>query len=96
MGRGDRSAHHSNETYFFREDRQLRAFQNELLPMLQGQARTRRRLAIWSAGCSTGEEVYTIAMLIGQSRLFPRQGALAEPPDSARSLLASERRPTAP
>jgi chemotaxis protein methyltransferase CheR len=78
----------TNETYFFREDRQLRAFQNEVLPMLQTQARTRRRLAVWSAGCSTGEEVYTIAMLVGRSMLFPRQAALAEPPDSARSLLA--------
>jgi chemotaxis protein methyltransferase CheR len=78
----------TNETYFFREDRQLRAFQNEVLPMLQGQARARRRLAIWSAGCSTGEEVYTIAMIVGQSRLFPRQAGLAEPPESSRSLLA--------
>jgi chemotaxis protein methyltransferase CheR len=68
----------TNETYFFREDRQLRAFQNEVLPMLQAQARPRRRLAIWSAGCSTGEEVYTIAMLVQQSHLFPRNGLHGE------------------
>ena len=60
----------TNETYFFREERQLRAFQNELLPMLHAQATNRRRLAIWSAGCSTGEEAYTIAMLVRQSGLF--------------------------
>src|SRR5580692_3225302 len=36
----------TNETYFFREERQLRAFQNEVLPMLQRVARPRRRLAI--------------------------------------------------
>jgi chemotaxis protein methyltransferase CheR len=63
----------TNETYFFREDRQLRAFQDELLPMLYAQAKTRRRLAVWSAGCSTGEEVYTVAILIHQSGLFPRR-----------------------
>jgi chemotaxis protein methyltransferase CheR len=63
----------TNETYFFREDRQLRAFQNEVLPMLEVQARSRKRLAIWSAGCSTGEEAYTIGILLHQSMLFPRR-----------------------
>jgi chemotaxis protein methyltransferase CheR len=63
----------TNETYLFREDRQLRAFQNELLPMLHTQARLRRRLTIWSAGCATGEEVYTIAVLVHASHLFPRR-----------------------
>ena len=62
----------TNETYFFREERQLRAFQNEILPMLQKLARPRRRLAVWSAGCSTGEEAYTIGVLIHASNLFPR------------------------
>jgi chemotaxis protein methyltransferase CheR len=65
----------TNETYFFRAERQLRAFQNELLPLLQAQARARRRLAIWSAGCATGEEVYTIAILVHASRLFPRDAS---------------------
>ena len=58
----------TNETYFFREDYQLRAFQQEVLPLL-AQAQ-RKRIQIWSAGCSTGEEAYTIAMLVLDSGLF--------------------------
>ena len=58
----------THETYFFREDYQLRAFSQELLPMLA--AKNRRRIQVWSAGCSTGEEAYTIAMLILESGLF--------------------------
>jgi chemotaxis protein methyltransferase CheR len=63
----------TNETYFFREERQLRAFQNEILPMLYREARARRRLVVWSAGCATGEETYTIGVLIHGSGLFPRE-----------------------
>ena len=65
----------TNETYFFREQRQLRAFQCELLPMLAAQAKARRRLSIWSAGCATGEEVYTIGIIVHSTRLFPRDPA---------------------
>lgn len=56
----------TNETYFFREKPQLRAFSEEILPALRKEkaARGERVLRIWSAGCSTGEEPYTIAMLI--------------------------------
>jgi chemotaxis protein methyltransferase CheR len=52
-----------NETYFFREQNQLKAFSDEILPGLRETKRD-RKLRIWSAGCSTGEEPYTIAMLI--------------------------------
>jgi chemotaxis protein methyltransferase CheR len=91
----------TNETYFFREDRQLRAFQNEVLPMLELQARGRRRLAVWSAGCSTGEEAYTIGVLIQQSGLFPRRAQPGESPpwdvriygsDISRRCVAAARR----
>ena len=58
----------THETYFYREDYQLRAFQQEVLPMLA--ARPRRRIQVWSAGCSTGEEAYTVATLILDSGLF--------------------------
>jgi chemotaxis protein methyltransferase CheR len=60
----------TNETYFFREDYQLRSFRTELVPMLAAAARPRRRLSVWSAGCSTGEEVYTIAMILIESPLL--------------------------
>jgi chemotaxis protein methyltransferase CheR len=53
-----------NETYFFREQNQLKAFSEEVLPELKSANREGKKLRIWSAGCSTGEEPYTIAMLI--------------------------------
>jgi chemotaxis protein methyltransferase CheR len=56
----------TNETYFFRESFQLKAFTDEVIPeLLQRKAASgNRSLRIWSAGCSTGEEPYTIAMLL--------------------------------
>jgi chemotaxis protein methyltransferase CheR len=60
----------TKETYFFRQEYQLHAFRDELLGRLARTAAERRRLTLWSAGCSTGEEVYTIAMLVHQSGLF--------------------------
>jgi len=55
-----------NETYFFRESYQLKAFTDEIIPELISQAdkKRTRTIHIWSAGCSTGEEAYTIAMLL--------------------------------
>jgi len=52
-----------NETFFFREQNQLKAFSDEILPELRETNRESKRIRIWSAGCSTGEEPYTIAML---------------------------------
>jgi chemotaxis protein methyltransferase CheR len=56
----------TNETYFFRESFQLKAFTEEVIPELirRKSATGNRSLRIWSAGCSTGEEAYTIAMLL--------------------------------
>ena len=59
-----------NETYFFREQNQLRAFSEEILEELWTVNRDRKTLRIWSAGCSTGEEPYTIAMLINERGHF--------------------------
>jgi len=52
------------ETYFFREKRSLEILVEQVLPQLMQARRYERRLRIWSAGCSTGEEAYTIAMLL--------------------------------
>lgn len=58
----------NNETYFFRELEQLHVFINTLLPPLVEQAAgSRKKLRILSAGCSSGEEAYTIAMLIEEA-----------------------------
>jgi chemotaxis protein methyltransferase CheR len=57
----------TNETYFFRESAQLRAFTEEILPEMRERNAARKSLRIWSAGCSTGEEPYTIAMLLLES-----------------------------
>lgn len=56
----------TNETYFFREAFQLKAFTDEVIPELLNKKSSdgARSLRIWSAGCSTGEEAYTIAMLL--------------------------------
>jgi chemotaxis protein methyltransferase CheR len=59
-----------NETYFFREKNQLRAFSDEILEELREANRDRKTLRIWSAGCSTGEEPYTIAMLTQEQGEF--------------------------
>ncbi len=57
----------TNETYFFRETPQLNAFSREILPELSRGLAERKTLRIWSAGCSTGEEPYTIAILLLES-----------------------------
>lgn len=56
----------TNETYFFREAFQLKAFTDEIIPALRAMKMKSgdRTLRIWSAGCSSGEEPYTIAMLL--------------------------------
>jgi len=56
------------ETYFFREPEALAVFEGEILPELIRARGTERRIRIWSAGCATGEEPYTIAMIL--DRLF--------------------------
>jgi chemotaxis protein methyltransferase CheR len=52
------------ETHFFRNPPQIRALRKYVLPELLRQAAEGKKLRVWSAGCSTGEEAYTIAILI--------------------------------
>jgi chemotaxis protein methyltransferase CheR len=51
----------TNETYFYRGDNQFEALKKTILPEL---FRKRNRIRVWSAGCSTGEEPYTIAIMM--------------------------------
>lgn len=57
----------TNETHFFREPAHFDLLTSRILPALRAQAdagRRPRRLRVWSAACSTGQEPYTLAMVI--------------------------------
>ncbi|MEO6953208.1 MAG: protein-glutamate O-methyltransferase CheR [Polyangia bacterium] len=81
----------TNETYFFRERSQLDSFSEHLLPRLAHERARSRRLGIWSAGCSSGEEVYTIAMLILESGLFTGWDVRVFGSDISRKALRTAR-----
>lgn len=82
----------THETYFHREPQQLRAFSEELLPLLQRRNARTRRLRVWSAGCSSGEEAYTIAMLLKESNRFEGWDVEVYGTDISRRVLEAARR----
>ncbi|WP_182379547.1 protein-glutamate O-methyltransferase CheR [Nocardioides sp. WS12] len=55
-----------NETSWFRDHTPYQAFTDEILPTLLERRSTTRKLRIWSAACSSGQEAYSIAMLLDQ------------------------------
>ena len=54
------------ETHFFRDESLFNGFRDVILPEVIKKNRAKKRLWIWSAGCATGEEAYTLAILIAQ------------------------------
>ena len=58
------------ETYFFREPQVFEALQHHVLPaVIDARQQSTRQLRLWSAGCSTGEEAYSLAILL--HRMIP-------------------------
>ena len=60
------------ESYFFRDCGQMDLLKSRILPELIDRRRQARRLRIWSAGCATGEEPYSLAILLHE--LLPFRG----------------------
>jgi chemotaxis protein methyltransferase CheR len=56
----------NNETYFFRDRSPFDLIARHALPELAKKRHSSRRIKIWSAGCSTGQEVYSLAMLFAE------------------------------
>ena len=55
----------TNETFFYRDKTPFNHLKEAILPIL-GQARRGGRIRIWCAACSTGQEPYSIAMMLDQ------------------------------
>ncbi|MBT2135646.1 methyltransferase domain-containing protein [Croceibacterium sp. LX-88] len=56
----------NNETYFFRDRAMFDQLSNSVLPLLAKRREATKRLSIWSVGCSTGQEAYSVAMLFAE------------------------------
>lgn len=61
----------TNETYFFREEKHFRLLAETLLPQYPSGA-----VSAWSAACSSGEEAYTLAMVLAEQRGYDRFSVL--------------------
>jgi chemotaxis protein methyltransferase CheR len=66
-----------NETCFFRDPSQFRLLRQHILPTLLAErgSRQTRTVRIWSAGCSTGEEAYSIALMLSEMGLLSQPAA---------------------
>ncbi len=64
VGRQVVEAMTTNETYFFRDPAQYDAIRNALLPRLMADRPSTKKLRFWSAAASTGQEAYSLAMLL--------------------------------
>ncbi len=59
----------NNETYFFRDRTPFDTMRDRLLPALRVARADTKTIRIWSAGCSTGQETYSLAMLFADDSL---------------------------
>lgn len=70
------------ETFFFRHTEQLADFSERVVPEIVSRRRISQNFSLWSAGCSTGEEAYTLAILLMESNCKIRPSSI--------SILASD------
>lgn len=59
----------NNETYFFRDRAMFDLLGQEVLPELARTRASRRKLSVWSVGCSTGQEAVSLAMLFAEQEV---------------------------
>ncbi|NGZ29283.1 MAG: protein-glutamate O-methyltransferase CheR [Magnetococcales bacterium] len=82
----------TNETLWFRDDSFFTALSDHIIPRLMEKAKTQSLVRIWSAACSTGQEPYSVAMLLEERR---RQIGPSAPPLNRFTILATDISPSA-
>jgi chemotaxis protein methyltransferase CheR len=86
----------TNETSFFRNPPQLNVFQKSILPAILEKNKNagHKKLHIWSAGCSTGEEPYTLAIILQEvlGEELPHWNVRITANDLSDSVLGAARR----
>ena len=80
----------TNERYLFREPAQLSAFIEEIVPDVLSR-KTVKKIRVWSAGCSSGEEPYSIAMLLDASGYYDHAAFEIFASDISQQALARAR-----
>jgi len=83
----------TNETYFFREKSQLRALVGEILPeaLVARRERGSGPVSVWSAGCSSGEEPYSIVILAREAGFDPERDLRVYASDISRRMMKRAR-----
>jgi two-component system CheB/CheR fusion protein len=56
-----------NVTYFFRDETPWQYLQSEIIPKILAAKEPYKPIRVWSAGCASGEEAYTIAILLAEA-----------------------------
>jgi len=77
------------ETYFFRDPAQFDFLRRDAIPRVMGDRRPDHVLRVWSAGCASGEEAYSLAILLDEMGLGVRAAILGS--DLCRSALVKAR-----
>ncbi|MEA3348949.1 MAG: CheR family methyltransferase, partial [Pseudomonadota bacterium] len=84
----------TNVTYFFREDKHFDFLVNTVIPELESTKKggAKRKIRIWSAGCSTGEEPYTLAITFAENMALEKQDFRILATDISTNVLSHARK----
>jgi chemotaxis protein methyltransferase CheR len=81
----------NGETYFFRDPAGLRAFADEIAPERRLAVGAEGMIEVWSAGCATGEEPYTLAMVLAEKGAGPLAGVRIRGTDASEAFVRKAR-----
>jgi chemotaxis protein methyltransferase CheR len=82
----------TNETYFYRDNAQLNAFMTTVIPDVMKTNQATSTLRIWSAACSTGDEAYTLAIMMQEHPVLAKWNVEIIASDISERVLDTARR----